>query len=68
MLEKIKNIFNNKEKRIENLFSFLIILSLTILINSLETEGLGNDKMFDNSFIEFSSIIFVFNSFCFIDK
>lgn len=32
MLEKIKNIFNNKEKRIENLVSFLIILVITLIV------------------------------------
>lgn len=32
MLEKIKKIFNNKEKKIENLFSFLIILIITLII------------------------------------
>ena len=32
MLEKIKNIFNNKEKRIENLVSFLVILVITLIV------------------------------------
>ncbi len=32
MLEKIKNIFNNKEKRMENLVSFLIILVITLIV------------------------------------
>ena len=32
MLEKIKSIFNNKEKRIENLISFLIILVITLIV------------------------------------
>lgn len=32
MLEKIKNIFNNKEKIIENLVSFLIILIITLIV------------------------------------
>lgn len=32
MLEKIKKIFNNKEKRVENLFSFLIILVITLIV------------------------------------
>lgn len=32
MLEKLKNIFLNKEKRIENLVSFLIILIITLII------------------------------------
>lgn len=30
--EKIKNIFNNKEKRVENLVSFLIILVITLIV------------------------------------
>lgn len=32
MLDKIKNIFNNKEKRIENLVSFLVILVITLIV------------------------------------
>lgn len=32
MFEKIKNMFNNKEKRIENLVSFLIILVITLIV------------------------------------
>ena len=32
MLEKIKKIFNNKEKRIENLVSFLVILIITVIV------------------------------------
>lgn len=32
MIDKIKNIFTNKEKRVENLISFLIILIVTLLI------------------------------------
>ncbi len=32
MLDKIKKIFNNKEKRVENLVSFLIILVITLII------------------------------------
>lgn len=32
MLEKLKNIFFNKEKRMENLVSFLIILIITLII------------------------------------
>lgn len=32
MLEKIKKIFNNKEKRIENLVSFLVILVITLIV------------------------------------
>jgi stage III sporulation protein AG len=50
MIEKIKNIFNNKEKRVENLISFLIILVITlIIINKIlkdsekETEDYKNE-------------------------
>lgn len=32
MLDKIKNIFLNKEKRMENLISFLIILIITVIV------------------------------------
>jgi len=32
MIDNIKKIFNNKEKRIENLVSFLVILIITLLI------------------------------------
>ena len=32
MIEKIKNIFTNKEKRVENLISFLIILIITLIV------------------------------------
>lgn len=32
MFDKLKNMFNNKEKRIENLVSFLIILVITLII------------------------------------
>lgn len=53
MLEKIKNIFNNKEKRIENLFSFLIILVITlIVINKI----IKNDKTNDNNFQNETSV------------
>lgn len=45
MLEKIKNIFNNKEKRIENLFSFLIILVITlIVINKIIKDDKTNNE------------------------
>ena len=47
MLEKIKKIFNNKEKRIEYLFSFLIILVITlIVINKI----INDDKVSENNF------------------
>ena len=32
MIEKLKNMFNNKEKRVENLISFLIILVITLIV------------------------------------
>lgn len=38
-LEKIKKIFNNKEKRVENLISFLVILVITLIfINKILKE------------------------------
>ncbi|MBR3614940.1 MAG: hypothetical protein IKL55_07180 [Clostridia bacterium] len=46
MLDKIKNIFTNKEKRIENLISLLIILIITlVVINKIleEDEKESND-------------------------
>ena len=47
MLEKIKSIFKNKEKRIENLISFLIILVITlIVINKI----IKDDKLKQNDF------------------
>lgn len=32
MIDKIRNIFLNKEKRVENLISFLIILVITLIV------------------------------------
>ncbi len=32
MIDKLKNIFSNKEKRIENMVSFLIILIITLIV------------------------------------
>ncbi len=47
-LEKIKNIFNNKEKRMENLISFLIILVITlIVINKILKEDDNNKEIVD---------------------
>ena len=47
MIEKKKTIFNNKEKRIENLVSFLVILVITlIVINKIlkgDNSGESND-------------------------
>ena len=44
MIEKIKNIFTNKEKRVENLISFLIILIITIIIINKILKGNDNKK------------------------
>ena len=50
MLEKIKKIFTNKEKRIENLVSFLIILIITLIVinkilqgNSIKQDNYKNE-------------------------
>ena len=49
MLDKLKNIFNNKEKRIENLISFLIILVITlIVINKILKEDDKKSKNYQN--------------------
>lgn len=49
MLEKIKKIFTNKEKRMENLVSFLIILVITlIVINKISKNGEQQDKDYKN--------------------
>lgn len=49
MLEKIKKMFTNKEKRIENLVSFLIILIITlIVINKILSEDENETKYFKN--------------------
>lgn len=49
MIEKIKKIFTNKEKRIENLVSFLIILVITlIVINKILSEDKVKNKDFEN--------------------
>lgn len=46
--QKIKNIFNNKEKRMENLISFLIILVITlIVINKIIKEDDTSQEMND---------------------
>ncbi len=42
--EKIKNIFNNKEKRIENLVSFLIILVITLIVINKILKDDNNSK------------------------
>lgn len=46
MFEKIKKIFTNKEKRIENLVSFLIILVITLII----VNKILNNKKENNDF------------------
>lgn len=49
MLDKIKNIFSNKEKRVENLISFLIILVITlIVINKILKEDEKEKDDFEN--------------------
>lgn len=49
MFEKIKKIFTNKEKRIENLVSFLIILVITlIIINKILSKNEIDNKNFQN--------------------
>lgn len=49
MFEKIKKMFTNKEKRIENLVSFLIILVITlIVINKILSEKKEPNKDFEN--------------------
>lgn len=49
MLDKIKNIFSNKEKRVENLVSFLIILVITlIVINKILKEDEKEKVDFEN--------------------
>ncbi len=61
MLEKIKKIFTNKEKRIENLVSFLIILVITLIIinkildNSNENNNNKNEIKDDYSAVQVSS-------------
>lgn len=49
MIDKINKIFTNKEKRMENLVSFLIILIITlIVINKI----LNGEKNIDNTYYE----------------
>lgn len=49
MIDKLKNIFNNKEKRIENLVSFLIILVITlIVINKILKEDKTKEESYEN--------------------
>lgn len=49
MFDKIKNIFSNKEKRVENLVSFLIILVITlIVINKILKEDKNENTEFQN--------------------
>lgn len=46
MIEKIKGIFLNKDKKLENLISLLVILVITLIIINkiIEDEENGNDK------------------------
>ena len=49
MIDKLKSIFNNKEKRIENLVSFLIILVITlIVINKILKEDDKKEESYKN--------------------
>lgn len=51
MLEKFKNIFFNKEKRMENLVSFLIILIITlIIINKVIDDSEKIDEDYTNQY------------------
>ena len=51
MIDKIKKIFENKEKRIENLISLLIILVITlIVINKILDTGGNNVNSEKESF------------------
>lgn len=51
MLEKLKNIFFNKEKRMENLVSFLIILIITlIIINKVIDDSEKIDEDYTNQY------------------
>lgn len=45
MLEKLKKIFENKEKRIENLISLLIILVITLIVINKILEGDENGEL-----------------------
>lgn len=57
MFDKVKNIFSNKEKRVENLISFLIILVITlIVINKILSEEKEENSNFENeNNVEFTS-------------
>ena len=49
MFEKLKKIFSNKEKRVENLVSVLIILIITlIVINKILEEDVVEDEEYTN--------------------
>ena len=53
MFEKIKGMFLNKDKRIENLISLFIILVITMLIinNIIEEDNTNKEKNFQNEII-----------------
>ena len=57
MLDKIKKIFTNKEKRIENLISLLIILIITlIVINKILDDDKKENLDYQNEIgVEFAS-------------
>ena len=48
MLEKIKKIFNNKEKRVENLVFFLVVLVITLIIINKITDTEEETKYIRN--------------------
>ena len=48
MLEKIKNIFKNKEKRVENLVFFLILLIVTLIVMNKILEKEENKEDYQN--------------------
>ncbi len=48
MLEKIKKIFQNKEKRVENLVFFLIVLIITLIVINKILEKEENTEIFRN--------------------
>lgn len=58
MIEKFKKIFINKEKRIENLISFLIILIITLIIINkiLKNDNKVNNEVKNETNVELAAI------------
>lgn len=55
MLDKIKNIFTNKDKKIENLVSFLIILIITLIVINKILDGEKEEVDYKNQIgVEFA--------------